>query len=162
MGMILSCRKSRPCLSHCRRLHFILACLLASSSLHAAEVRLAFPAAYAEDVFVKSLLTNKTLTDAGLTLAPQKLATEAEALRAAKTGAAELAVFTLAAEDLHALEKKSGDETSLLTRPFMFKSAAEVFLCRIASSATPRRPTPAAPACSRSSCGIIDHLFPDP
>jgi esterase/lipase superfamily enzyme/TRAP-type C4-dicarboxylate transport system substrate-binding protein len=110
------------------RLHFILACFLASSSLHAAELRLAFPAAYADDVFVKSLLTNKTLTDAGLTLAPQKLETEAEALRAAKTGAAELAVFTLAAEDLHALEKKSGDETSLLTRPFMFKSAAEVFL----------------------------------
>jgi esterase/lipase superfamily enzyme/TRAP-type C4-dicarboxylate transport system substrate-binding protein len=110
------------------RLLLILACLLSSSSLHAADVRLAFPAAYADDIFVKALLSNKSLAEAGLTLAPQNLETESEALRAAKTGAAELAVFTLAVEDLHALEKKSGDETSLLTRPFMFKSAAEVFL----------------------------------
>jgi esterase/lipase superfamily enzyme/TRAP-type C4-dicarboxylate transport system substrate-binding protein len=110
------------------RLLLILACLLSSSGLYAGEVRLAFPAAYADDVFVKTLLSSKSLANAGLTLASQKLETESDALRAIKTGAADLAVFTLAAEDLHALEKKSGDETSLLTRPFMFKSAAEVFL----------------------------------
>jgi len=110
------------------RLLLILACLLSSSSLYAGEVRLAFPTAYADDVFIKTLLSSKSLANAGLSLAPQKLETESDALRAIKTGAADLAVFTLAAEDLHALEKKSGDETSLLTRPFMFKSAAEVFL----------------------------------
>ena len=131
------------------RLLLILAWLLSSSSLHAAELRLAFPAAYADDVFIKALLSSKSLADVGLTLAPQKLETESQALRAVKTVAADLAVFTLAAEDLHALEKKSGDETSLLTCPSCSNRPPKSSSCRTVSSVMLRRPTPAAPACFR-------------
>jgi esterase/lipase superfamily enzyme/TRAP-type C4-dicarboxylate transport system substrate-binding protein len=113
------------------RLLTILASLLLASSARAAEVRLAFPAAYADDVFVKSLLSNPALAQAGLNLTPQKRASESDALQAAQTGATDLAVFTLAANDLRKLKKSgaiTGDETSLLTRPFMFKSADELVL----------------------------------
>lgn len=114
-----------------RRLLLVLASLLLTASVCAAEVRLAFPASYADDVFIRSLLSNPSLAKAGLTLTPQKRANESEALQAARTGATDLAVFTLAAEDLRKLEKsgaQTADETSLLTRPFMFKSAEELFL----------------------------------
>ncbi len=110
-----------------RRLLLALAILSISNGVWAAEVRIAFPAAYADDVFVKSLLSSKVLADAGVTLAQQKAETEGAAMQAVKTGAADIGVFTLADEDLHKLQK-AGTETSLLTRPFMFKSADEVFL----------------------------------
>ena len=110
-----------------RRLLFALACLSLSTRAWATEVRIAYAAAYAEDVFVKTLLSSKALADAGLTLAPEKRESEAEAMRAVKTGAADIGVFTLADEDLRKLQK-AGTEASLLTRPFMFQSAQEVFL----------------------------------
>jgi TRAP-type C4-dicarboxylate transport system substrate-binding protein len=48
-------------------------------------------------------------------------------MRAVKTGAADIGVFTLADADLRKLQK-AGSEASLLTRPFLFQSAKEVFL----------------------------------
>ncbi len=110
-----------------RRLSFALLCLLLSPCAQATELRIAYPSAYAEDVFIKSLLASKALSAAGLSVAAKKLDGEAEAMAAVKTGGADIGVFTLADEDLRKL-KKAGDETSLLTRPFVFKSAAEVFL----------------------------------
>jgi esterase/lipase superfamily enzyme len=114
-----------------RRLLLLLTCLsfsaAAPASALAVEARLAFPAAYAGDVFVKSLLSNKVLAQAGVTLIPSEAASEGEAMRAVKTGAADIGVFTLADEDLRKLQT-AGSEASLLTRPFLFQSAKEVFL----------------------------------
>ena len=116
-----------------RRPLLALACLSLSpllpfsNSAWATELRLAFPAVYADDVFVKSLLSSKVLVEAGVTLAPQKSESEQQAMQAVKSGAADIGVFTLADEDLRKLPK-AGTETSLLTRPFMFQSAKEVFL----------------------------------
>ncbi len=110
-----------------RRLLLTLACLLLSSAARATETRLVFPSAYADDVFIKSLLSSKALADAGVTLVAKPAATEAQAMQAIKNGAADIGVFTLADEDLHKLQK-AGSEASLLTRPFVFKSASEVFL----------------------------------
>ncbi len=109
------------------RLLFVLACLTSSSAAWAVEARIAFPAAYADDPFVKSLLSSKILSDAGLTLVAQPAATEAQAMQAVKGGGADIGVFTLADDDFRKL-RKAGSEASLLTRPFVFKSASEVFL----------------------------------
>jgi esterase/lipase superfamily enzyme/TRAP-type C4-dicarboxylate transport system substrate-binding protein len=114
-----------------RRLPLLLTCLLFSAaapvSALAVEARLAFPAAYAGDVFVKSLLSSQVLAQAGVTLIPREAASEGEAMRAVKTGAADIGVFTLADADLRQLQQ-AGSEASLLTRPFLFQSASEVFL----------------------------------
>ncbi len=92
----------------------------------ATEVRIAIPATYAEDVFVKSLLSTKVLAEAGLSLMPQEFLSEAEAKRAVNTGAADMSIYTLADQNLPKL-KKAGTETSLLIRLFMFKSTEELF-----------------------------------
>jgi esterase/lipase superfamily enzyme/TRAP-type C4-dicarboxylate transport system substrate-binding protein len=114
-----------------RRLLLLLTCLSFSAaapvSALAVEARLAFPAAYAGDVFVQSLLSSKVLAQAGVTLVSREAASEGEAMRAVKTGAADIGVFTLADADLRKLQK-AGSEASLLTRPFLFQSASEVFL----------------------------------
>ena len=49
-----------------RRLSLTLLCLLLWPGAQAMDVRLAFPSAYADDVFITSLLSNKGLRDAGL------------------------------------------------------------------------------------------------
>lgn len=118
-------------MSH-RLLLLALACLSASpcvfsADAQAVEARIAFPAAYAQDAFVKSLLSSKTLADAGVTLVAKPAETEALAMQAVKSGEADIGIFTLADEDLQKLQK-AGSEASLLTRPFVFKSASEVFL----------------------------------
>ena len=110
-----------------RKLSLAFVCLLLSPCVQATELRLAYPSAYGDDVFITSLLSSQVLRDAGLSVAAKKLDGEAEAMNAVKSGAADIGVFTLADEDLRKLQK-AGDETSLLTRPFVFKSAAEVFL----------------------------------
>jgi esterase/lipase superfamily enzyme len=114
-----------------RRLLLTLACLSFASaapvSALAVEARLAFPAAYAGDVFVKSLLSSPVLAQAGVALIPRQEAGEGAAMRAVKTGGADIGVFTLADEDLRKLQT-AGSEASLLTRPFVFQSAKEVFL----------------------------------
>ncbi len=109
-----------------RRLLLILACLSFSTCACATEVRIVFPAAYAGDIFVKSLLSSKVLAEAGLSLAPQQLLGEAEAKWAVTAGKADMSIYTLADRNLLGF-RKAGTETSLLTRPFMFKSVEEVF-----------------------------------
>ncbi len=105
----------------------LLSFCLSFDRCSASEVRISFPAAYADDAFINSLLSSKVLAEAGLKLIPQKLGAEPEAMQALKTGATDLGVFTLTDADFRAVEQ-GGSERSLLTRPFMFKSAAEVFL----------------------------------
>ncbi|WP_296715301.1 alpha/beta hydrolase [Rhodoblastus sp.] len=109
------------------RLAVILALLCLAAPAGAAEIRLAVPSAFAEDIFVKSLLASKILAGAGVTVAPKPVASDAEALAALEKGEADLAVFALDGENRRALQN-SGAATTLLTRPFMFKSAEEVFL----------------------------------
>jgi esterase/lipase superfamily enzyme len=106
---------------------FAPACLAFVPGAWAVEARLSFPATFANDAFVKALLSNKALTDAGVTLIARPADSEGAAMRAVKNGEADIGVFTLADEDLHKLQK-AGSEASLLTRPFVFKSADEVFL----------------------------------
>ena len=110
-----------------RRLLLVFACLLLSSGARAVEIRIAFPGARAQDAFVESLLSSKVLTDAGLTLVARPVATDAQAIQAVKSGEADVGIFALADANLRKL-RKGGAEASLLTRPFVFKSASEVFL----------------------------------
>ncbi len=110
-----------------KRLLLALACLALAPRAWAVEARLSFPAAFANDAFVKALLSNKALADAGVKLVAQPADSEGAAMRVVKNGEADIGVFTLADEDLHKLQK-AGSEVSLLTRPFVFKSADEVFL----------------------------------
>jgi esterase/lipase superfamily enzyme len=109
------------------RLAVILALLVLTAPAGAAEIRLAVPSAFAEDIFVKSLLASKILAGVGVTVTPKPVASDAEALAALEKGEADLAVFALDGENRRALQN-SGAATTLLTRPFMFKSAEEVFL----------------------------------
>lgn len=109
------------------RLAFIVALLCLAAPAAAAEIRLAIPSAFADDSFVKSLLASKILAGAGVTVAPKPVASDAEALSALEKGEADLAVFALDGENRRALQNSSA-ATTLLTRPFMFKSAEEVFL----------------------------------
>ena len=110
-----------------KRLLLALAGLAFAPHAWAVEARLSFPATFANDAFVKALLSSKALADAGVTLAARPADSEGAAMRAVKNGEADIGVFTLADEDLHKLQK-AGSEASLLTRPFVFKSADEVFL----------------------------------
>ena len=105
----------------------VLFALLFSLPAQALEVRLALPAAYAEDAFFKSLINSPHLREAGLTLSPRPVATGAQALGAAQRGEADLAVFTLADKDRKQL-RQAGEEAQILARPFLFSSSDEVFL----------------------------------
>jgi esterase/lipase superfamily enzyme len=105
----------------------VLFALVLSLPAWAAEIRLALPAAYADDAFFKTLVAAPELRAAGLALSPRPAPTGADALRAAQSGEADLAVFTLADEDRGKLRQAS-DEARLLTRPFIFSSSREVFL----------------------------------
>lgn len=108
-------------------LHFVLACLYLSTNALAVDVRIAVPAAYSDDLFLEKLTTAKELADAGIKLIPEMVETEGDAMRLVKKGDADLAIFTLAAEDQKQL-KQAGGEAQILTRPFIFKSVEEVFL----------------------------------
>ena len=67
-----------------RRLLALL-CLLLPSCAQATQLRIAYPAEYGDDVFIKTLLGAKVLSDAGLTVAVQKSGGEAEAMGAVRT-----------------------------------------------------------------------------
>jgi len=105
----------------------VLFALLFALPARALEVRLALPAAYADDAFFKSLINSPRLREAGLTLSPRPVATGAQALGAAQRGEADLAVFTLADKDKQKL-RQAGEEAQILARPFLFSSSDEVFL----------------------------------
>jgi esterase/lipase superfamily enzyme len=109
------------------RLAVILALFCLAAPARAAEIRLAVAGAFADDAFVKSLLASKILAGVDLTVARKPVASDAEALMALEKGEADLAVFALDGENRRALQNSSA-ATTLLTRPFMFKSAEEVFL----------------------------------
>ncbi|MCW2273723.1 alpha/beta hydrolase [Rhodoblastus acidophilus] len=109
------------------RQSFLVALLCLSSGAVAGDVRIAIPKSYLEDAFLKSLRASKALSEIGVIIAPLPKDDSNGALAAVMSGAAELGVFTLAERDQHALEK-AGPEASLLTRPFLFKSAKEVSL----------------------------------
>ncbi len=102
-------------------------CLLfAATAARAKDVRFIFPAKYSDCSVIKSLLASKALADAGLVLKPQEL-TEASVLHALKAGEADMGVFTLSDSELRDIEKAS-PQTSMLARPFMFKSSDQIFL----------------------------------
>jgi TRAP-type C4-dicarboxylate transport system substrate-binding protein/pimeloyl-ACP methyl ester carboxylesterase len=104
-----------------------LALLCLSPAALAGEVRIAVPKSYLEDTFLKSLRTSKALAEIGVTISPLPKDDSSAAQAAVTSGAADLGVFTLVERDQRALEK-AGPEASLLTRPFLFKSAKEVSL----------------------------------
>jgi esterase/lipase superfamily enzyme len=110
-----------------RRLAVVLSLLCLAAPADAAEIRLAVPSGFADDSFVKSLSASKILAGAGLTVAPKPVTSDAAAMEALKKGEADLAVFALDDENRRALQSSSA-ATTLLTRPFVFKSAEEVFL----------------------------------
>ncbi len=110
-----------------RLLLLALACLSFSPFALATDVRIAIPATYADDVFVKSFLANTVPAEAGLSVAALKFLSEAEAKRAVETGAAEMSVYTITDQRLPQW-RIPGTATSLLTRRFVFQSAEEVFL----------------------------------
>ncbi len=105
----------------------LLACLFFATPAIALEAHIAIPAAYSGDRFLDTLTSAKALADAGVTLVPRMVETGDEAMRLVKSGEADLAVFTLADADQKKL-KQAGGEAQILTRPFIFRSAEEVFL----------------------------------
>lgn len=113
-----------------RRLVLALALLSSSVVLQSAwatEIRLAVPAAFMDDPFVKSFAASTILAADGLAVAVKTVPTSTEAMAALTNGEADLALFALDEDNRRAL-KASSDATSLLTRPFMFKSPQELFL----------------------------------
>ncbi|WP_374546171.1 alpha/beta hydrolase [Rhodoblastus sp.] len=111
-----------------RRL-LILALLCAPVAAQGAEIRLAVPAGFAQDAFVESLSHSKILKAAGLSVTIKPVANDSEAMAALQKREAELGVFILDDDDRRALRMSSA-ETALLTRPFRFKSAEEMFAMR--------------------------------
>jgi esterase/lipase superfamily enzyme/TRAP-type C4-dicarboxylate transport system substrate-binding protein len=112
-----------------RRLLSAFAFLLFASSAWATEIRIAFPKGLADDSFLKAFTDNRILATAGLTVALKPLENDAETISALKKGDADFGLVILDDEDRRALQS-TGAEATLLTRPFMFKSAQEVFLMR--------------------------------
>ena len=110
-----------------RRALATLFILFVSHGAYAAEVRIAVPKPYLQDVFLKSLLASKELAEVGIKPIPLATTTDHEAMAAVNSGAAALSVFSVAEADRRALEK-SGSEAALLAQPFLFKSAEEVVL----------------------------------
>ncbi len=110
-----------------RRALAILFVLFVSHGAYAAEVRIAVPKPYLQDVFLKSLLASKELAEVGIKPIPLATTTDHAAMAAVNSGAAALSVFSVAEADRRALEK-SGSEAALLAQPFLFKSAEEVVL----------------------------------
>ncbi|MCI4677651.1 alpha/beta hydrolase [Rhodoblastus acidophilus] len=108
--------------------HLLVVALLWSPGLaQAAELRFAVTAAFADDPFVKSFAASKVLAGAGLAIVEKPVASDAEAMAALKNGEADLGVFALDEADRKALQP-TGAAASLLSRPYLFKSAKEVFL----------------------------------
>jgi esterase/lipase superfamily enzyme len=105
----------------------LLALLLAPAWAGAAEIRFVVPAGFADDAFVKNFLASKAMAGAGLTLQPERVANDADAIEALKRGGADLGVFAIGDKDRDALDSE-GAEAKILSRPYLFKSANEVFL----------------------------------
>jgi esterase/lipase superfamily enzyme/TRAP-type C4-dicarboxylate transport system substrate-binding protein len=110
-------------------LRLVLASLvvLTAAPASALEARVAVPAAYRDDLFLKNLAASPKLVAVDLKLTFREVADDAAAMRLVKSGEADLAAFTLADDDRKKL-KMAGGEAQILTRPFIFKSAQEVFL----------------------------------
>ncbi len=109
-----------------RRL-LLFALFLAPAWAGAAEIRFVVPAGFGDDPFVRNFLASKTLADAGLTIASEPVANEADAFDALKRGGADLGVFAIGDKDRDALDAE-GAEAKILSRPYLFNSAKEVFL----------------------------------
>ena len=105
----------------------LLALLLAPALARAADIRLVVPAGFGDDPFVRNFLASKALAGAGLTVVQQPVANGADAIAALKRGGADLGVFAIGDKDRDALEAE-GAEAKILSRPYLFKSAKEVFL----------------------------------
>ncbi len=105
----------------------LLSVLALSAPAHALDVRLAIPAAFQSDLFIGALSASPALAETGVKILPRPVESDAEAMRLVKSGEADLAVFTLANEDQKKL-RQAGGEAQILTRPFIFASAEEVFL----------------------------------
>ncbi len=108
--------------------HMLLFALLWSPGLtQAADVRFVVPAGFGDDPFVRNFLASKALAGAGLTIEQEPVANGADALAALKRGGADLGVFAIGDQDRDALDAQ-GAEAQILSRPYLFKSAREVFL----------------------------------
>ena len=124
-------------------------CLLRCAPVRrAAEIRLAVPAAFADDPFVKSLLASTILAARGVTVAPSRWPAR-RGDGGAEKGEADLAVFALD-------EREPPRPESVERRDDAADPAVHVQIRRGSlpdAGFLPRRarrpPTPAAPACSR-------------
>ncbi len=105
----------------------LLMLLCGPGAVRAADLRLAVPAGFAGDPFVTSFAASRILGGAGLTVTTKPVANDADAIAALNAGEADLGVFALDDAGRRALQASS-PEASLLNRPFLFKSAQEVFL----------------------------------
>ncbi|MGO8739650.1 alpha/beta fold hydrolase [Rhodoblastus sp.] len=109
------------------RVVLLLAFFFAPALARAAEIRFAVPAGFGDDAFVRNFLASKALAGAGLTIRQEPVANGADAMEALKRGAADLGVFAIGDKDRDALTQ-DGAEAQILSRPYLFKSAKEVFL----------------------------------
>ena len=105
----------------------VLALLWPLGVARAADIRLVVPAGFGDDPFVRNFLASKALAEAGLNIVPQPVANGADAFGALRRGGADLGVFALGDKDRDALAAQ-GAEAQILSRPYLFKSASEVFL----------------------------------
>ncbi|WP_298355012.1 alpha/beta hydrolase [Rhodoblastus sp.] len=105
----------------------LLALLLAPDLARAADIRLVVPAGFGDDPFVRGFLASKALAEVGLTVVQQPVANGADAIAALKRGGADLGVFAIGDKDRDALETE-GAEAQILSRPYLFESAREVFM----------------------------------
>ncbi len=111
------------------RLSLLLFCLLLSPPAEATNLRFIFPPTFANDVFVKSMLSSKALIDVGLVLTPVQAKSQDDAVEALKTGAADIGAFALSDAQLRAQDGNSAGG-ALLNQPFMYQSASDVMLMR--------------------------------
>ncbi len=108
--------------------HVLLLALLWSPGLaRAADIRLVVPAGFGDDLFARHFFASKALAGAGLTIQREPVANGADAIAALKRGGADLGVFAIGDKDRDALAAE-GAEAQILSRPYLFKSASEVFL----------------------------------
>jgi esterase/lipase superfamily enzyme/TRAP-type C4-dicarboxylate transport system substrate-binding protein len=110
-----------------RRLPALALLLCLPFAARAAEIRLAVPAAFADDSFLKTFAASGILASAGLSVTLKPVENDGAVMAALDNGTADLGAFSLDNEDLRALRGGS-PETSLLSRPFLFRSAQEVTL----------------------------------
>jgi TRAP-type C4-dicarboxylate transport system substrate-binding protein/pimeloyl-ACP methyl ester carboxylesterase len=110
-----------------RRLPALALLLCLPFAARAAEIRLAVPAAFAGDSFLKTFGASGILASAGLSVTLKPVENDGAVMAALTNGEADLGAFSLDDGDLRALRSDSA-EASLLSRPFLFRSAQEVAL----------------------------------